>query len=99
MQNDKDDEYPKEWTSLGTAADRLLGEAEAMYWRSMKLEIASVIHTLHELLQLKPQLEELVENDASYLDLTQRLSLRIVPYVKAWCQIFWPSSLTATNIV
>jgi hypothetical protein len=81
-----DDEHPKECSLVGTASDRLLVEAEALYWRAVKLEVVLITNTLHEILRMKPGIGELAENHPSYLDLRKRLSIRTIPYVKAWCQ-------------
>jgi hypothetical protein len=81
-----DDGHPKECTLLGTASDKLLAQAEALYWRAVKLEIVSVINCLHEMLRAKSSIPELDENHPSHLDLQRRLSIRIIPYIKAWCK-------------
>lgn len=86
MEDEKSKNYPHKWTQLGNASTRLLGEAEAMYWRAMKLEIASIVYALHEILAKKDGIPELVEGSPEYLNDSQRLSIRIIPYMKDWCE-------------
>jgi hypothetical protein len=88
------DECPEIYSLVGTTSDKLLVEAEALYWRAIKLEIVSLTNTLHEMLRVKTSIGELEESHPSFLDLQKRLSIRTVPYVKAWCQ--WLQNLKPT---
>lgn len=82
----------REWTSLGLAKDKLLEEAESLYWAALKLEIAGAALSLHTMLSQDPPIEELSEDLACFLPLPKRLSTRMLPFVKAWCKIICQST-------
>ena len=51
----------RKWTNLGLAKDKLLEEAESLYWAALKLEIAGAALSLHTMLSQDPPIEELSE--------------------------------------
>ena len=77
----------REWTNLGLAKDKLLEEAESLYWRALKLEIAGAALSLHTMLSQDPPIEELSENSTVFLPPSKRLSTRMLPFIKAWCKL------------
>jgi hypothetical protein len=77
----------REWTNLGLAKDKLLEEAESLYWAALKLEIAGAALSLHTMLSQDPPIEELSEDSAIFLPLSKRLSTRMLPFIKAWCKL------------
>ncbi|KAK5744775.1 hypothetical protein LTR17_001851 [Elasticomyces elasticus] len=74
----------REWTALGPAKDKLVEEAEALYWAALKLEITGAAHSLHTVLAM----EDLPERSSDYLSLPERLPTRMLPFISAW----WPFS-------
>jgi hypothetical protein len=76
----------REWTRHGLAKDKLVEEAETLYWAAVKLEIAGAAHSLHAILSQDPAIEELSENSPNFLALPKRLSIRTLPFIRAWCK-------------
>ena len=76
------------WHELGQARENLVKEAEAMYWTGLKFELAAAANSLHEMLSQDPPLEELIDGSSSFLSLPKRLSVRMRPYVEAWCSYY-----------
>ena len=81
----------REWTNLGLAKDKLLQEAESLYWEALALELTGAAHSLHTILNQDPPIEELSEDSTAFLPLSKRLSIRILPFIKAWCKFFCPA--------
>jgi hypothetical protein len=77
----------REWTNLGLAKDKLLEEAESLYWAALKLEIAGAALSLHTMLSQDPPFEELSEDSTFFLSPSKRLSTRMLPFIKAWCKL------------
>ena len=86
MADEETIKYPQNFTHIGPSSALLLTHAEAIYWRSLRLELSSLISALHTILSKKSLIPELNEEDPSYLSDHQRLSIRIIPYLKDW----WP---------
>ncbi|KIL84690.1 hypothetical protein FAVG1_12217 [Fusarium avenaceum] len=78
----------REWTNVGRAKDKLLEEAESLYWAALNLEIAGAALSLNTMISQVPLIEELTENSTEFLPLSKRLSIRMLPFIKAW----WPFS-------
>lgn len=78
--------YPQNIALIGSSSALLVESAVSMYWRSLRLEIATMIFALHSILSNKDHIPELNQNDPAYLSNSQRLSIRIIPYLKDW----WP---------
>ncbi|UZP32189.1 hypothetical protein NXS19_000005 [Fusarium pseudograminearum] len=78
----------REWTNLGLAKDKLLEEAESLYWAALNLEIAGAALSLNTMISQIPLIEELTEDSTEFLALSKRLSIRMLPFIKAW----WPFS-------
>jgi hypothetical protein len=76
------------WHELGPARENLVKEAEVMYWTGLKFELAAAANSLHEMLSQDPPLEELIDGSSSFLTLPKRLSVRMRPYVEAWCSYY-----------
>jgi len=88
----------REWTNLGLAKDKLLEEAESLYWAALKLEIAGAALSLHTMLSQDPPIEELSEDSTIFLPPSKRLSLRMLPFIKAWCKLICQATSHDINI-
>ncbi|KAK0710603.1 hypothetical protein B0H67DRAFT_684396, partial [Lasiosphaeris hirsuta] len=84
------------WHELGQARENLVKEAEAMYWTGLKLELAAAANSLHAMLSQDPPLEELTEGSSSFITLSKRLSVRMQPYVEAWCSYYPPQYMLSS---
>jgi hypothetical protein len=87
----------REWTNLGLAKDKLLEEAESLYWAALKLEIAGAAVSLHTMLSQDHPIEELSEDSAFFLSPSKRLSTRMLPFIKAWCKLIYRATSHDNN--
>ncbi|KAF2033543.1 hypothetical protein EK21DRAFT_109011 [Setomelanomma holmii] len=59
MEHGKAEKYQQKFTLLGLSSSLLLDNAVSVYWRSLRLELVTMIYALHSILSIKDNIPEL----------------------------------------